>query len=414
MTGTTTEGYGAVARGFHWLTAMLIIAVFALGWYMSDLEPTDPETFRLYQIHKSIGITILLLALLRLGWRVIQGAPDWPPHMAPWERLAAAGAHWALYGLILAQPLIGILHSNAANFPIVFWNSYQLPALIGSNEMIAGILEEAHELVADGLALLIILHIAAALRHHIQLKDDVLRNMMPSKGLGIGVVVLALALLVPPFLLITTSKPETAARAPETSTEATQAPAAENAVASIASEDAPADAWTVEEGSELGFVALQQGAEVRGTFDAFEAVIVFDPDDLENSRIDVDIDVTSINTGQSSRDETLNSRSFFETATWPKAAFKSGVITAAGDGRYEAAGTLTIRDVTKDVVLPFTLDIRESPDDPTLSLSEAVGELPILRLDYGVGQGDWASTGNVADEVVITIDIKASKPREAS
>ena len=409
MSGTTTAGYGAIARGFHWLTAILIIAVFALGWYMSDLEPTDPETFRLYQIHKSIGITILLLAVLRLVWRLIQGAPEWPAHMAAWEKLAAAGAHWALYGLILAQPLIGILHSNAANFPIVFWDSYQLPALIGPNEMIAELLEEAHELVADGLAVLILLHVAAALRHHIQLKDNVLKNMMPSKGLSLGVVVLALALLVPPFLLITTSAPETAARAPAASTEVTEAPLAEDAAPSVASE-APADAWTVEEGSELGFVALQQGAEVRGTFDSFAAVIVFDPEDLESSRIDVDIDATSINTGQASRDETLNSTSFFETTTWPRAAFKSGVITSAGEGRYEAAGTLTIRDVTKDVVLPFTLNISASPDDPKTLQAEAVGELPILRLDYGVGQGDWASTGTVADEVVITIDIKASKP----
>ncbi len=410
MTGTTTGGYGAVARGFHWLTALLIIAVFALGWYMSDLEPTDPETFRLYQIHKSIGITILLLALLRLGWRVIQGAPDWPAHMAPWEKFAAAGAHWALYGLILAQPLIGILHSNAANFPIVFWDSYQLPALIGQSETIAGILEEAHELVADGLAALILLHIGAALRHHIQLKDDVLKNMMPSRGVGIGVIILALALLLPPFLLITTSAPETGASRSETTAPATTVPAAEDTVASAASEEAPADAWTVEESSSLGFVALQQGAEVQGSFDAFEAVIVFDPDDLETSRIDVDIDATSINTGQDSRDETLNSTSFFETATWPKAAFKSGVIKSVGEGSYEAAGTLTIRDVTKDVVLPFTLDIKEAPDDPKTLQATAAGELPILRLDYGVGQGDWASTGTVADEVVITIDIKASKP----
>ena len=409
MSGKITAGYGAVARGFHWLTAILIIAVYALGWYMSDLEPADPETFRLYQIHKSIGITILVLALLRLVWRMIQGAPDWPSHMSPWEKLAAAGAHWALYGLILVQPLIGILHSNAANFPIVFWDSYQLPPLISPNEMIADLLEEAHHLIANVLAGLILLHIAAALRHHIQLKDDVLKNMMPSRGLGVGVVILALILLLPPFFLITTSLTETADRAPAPSVETPTTSIARDAVEQAASE-APADAWIVEEGSALGFIALQQGAEVRGSFDAFEAVIVFDVDDLENSRIDVDIDITSINTGQSSRDETLNSVSFFETATWPKAAFKSGQITALAEGRYEASGTLTIRDVTKDVILPFTLNIKEAPDDPKTLQAEAIGELPILRLDYGVGQGDWASTGTVADEVVITIDIKASKP----
>ncbi|MEM9439347.1 MAG: YceI family protein [Pseudomonadota bacterium] len=413
MDGTMTKGYGAVARAFHWLTAILIVAVFLLGWYMSDLEPTDPDTFRLYQIHKSIGITILGLALLRLIWRVVQGAPDWPEHMAAWERLAAAAAHWALYGLILAQPIIGILHSNAANFPIVFWDSYEVPALMGPNEMIAGVLESAHELVADGMAVLILLHVAAALRHHLQLKDNVLRNMMPSPGVAGGVAVVALALLVPPFLLITTSAPENVRRDSETSAVTAVAPASEDDTAPVVSEK-PADAWIVGEASELGFVALQQGAEVRGRFDRFNAVIVFDPDDLENSRIDVNIDVVSINTGQDSRDDTLKSASFFETATWPTAAFKSGTITASGDGRYVAAGTLTIRDVTKDVILPFTLAIEERQGESNTMVAEAKGDLPILRLDYGVGQGDWASTGTVADEVVITIDIKASKAGEAS
>jgi len=145
---------------------------------------------------------------------------------------------------------------------------------------------------------------------------------------------------------------------------------------------------------------------VLGNFDAFDAEIVFDPDDLDNSRIGVDI----VTTGHSDRDKTLNSPSFFDTATWPAAAFKSETITATGEGRYDAAGTLTIRDVTKDVVLSFTLDIQADPDEPPRERAEAKGELPILRLDFGVGQGDWTSTTTVADEVVITIDIKASKP----
>ena len=108
----------------------------------------------------------------------------------------------------------------------------------------------------------------------------------------------------------------------------------------------------------------------------------------------------------------LNSPSFFETANLAHPPFsKVGASTAKGEGQYEAAGTLTMRDVTKDVVLSFTLSIEEDPDDPARIQAHAKGELPILRLDYGIGQGDWASTGTVADEVVITIDIKATQPR---
>ena len=403
MREASSAGYGAVARAFHWLTAFLIIALFALGWYMADLEFADPDKFRLYQIHKSIGITVFLLAVLRLVWRLAHRAPPWPDHMSAWERMAAAGAHWALYGLILLQPLIGVLQSNAANFPIVFWGGYELPALIAPNEMLGDLLLNAHHLMANALAGLVLLHVAAALRHHIQLKDDVLRNMMPSVRTGSAVAVLALALIVPPFLLTEISEPKaTAASADrEAATPVTEV----GVTAEIAGE-----AWTVEEGSSLGFVALQQGSEVLGSFAAFDAEIIFDPDDLENSHIGVDIDVTSITTGHSDRDKTLNSPSFFDTATWPAAAFKSTTITATGEGQYDAAGTLTIRDVTKDVVLSFTLDIQADPNDPSRQRAKAKGELPIMRLDYGVGQGDWTSTTTVADEVVITIEIMASKP----
>ncbi|MEM7044628.1 MAG: cytochrome b/b6 domain-containing protein [Pseudomonadota bacterium] len=402
---TATQGYGAVARAFHWITALLIIALFALGWYMADLDNADPTKFSLYQVHKSIGITVFVLAVLRLLWRLTQKAPPWPGHMSSWERFAAAGAHWALYALILVQPLVGVLQSNADNFPIVFWGQIQLPALIGPSQALGETLTEVHHLLANALAGLVLLHVAAALRHHIQLKDDVLRNMMPSPRLAIGVIALALAMLVPPFLLMRPSTP--VATAGSTATETDQAVDREaSSIQALSSEGA----WIVEDGSALGFIALQQGSEVIGGFDSFDAVIVFDPDDLDNSRINVDIDVTSINTGQQSRDDTLNSPSFFDTATWPAAEFKSQTITAVGAGQYEAVGTLTMRDVTKDVVLPFSLAITPDPDDPARERAEAKGELPILRLDYGVGQGDWTSTTTVADEVVITIDIKASRP----
>ncbi len=169
--------------------------------------------------------------------------------------------------------------------------------------------------------------------------------------------------------------------------------------------------WTVEDGSSLGFSAKQQDVPVPGSFEVFDAEILFDPDDLESSRLKIDIDVTSITTGHAGRDATLNSPSFFDSAQWPRAIFESTELVRTGDGQYEALGMLTIRDVTREVTLPFTLEIEDDPDDPTRQLARARGELVISRLDYGVGQGDWASTVTVADEVVIAIDITASKPK---
>ncbi|HSA81308.1 MAG TPA: YceI family protein, partial [Geminicoccaceae bacterium] len=132
-----------------------------------------------------------------------------------------------------------------------------------------------------------------------------------------------------------------------------------------------------------------------------------DPADLANSRVEVEIDAASITTGHKDRDTTLRSSGFFDVAKWPTAHFTSAELTHESGDRYEAHGRLTIRDVTRDVVLPFELTIEE---DGGRQLAKANGELTISRLDYGVGQGDWASTKTVGEEVVIRIEIRATRP----
>lgn len=396
----------------------MIFVIFGLGWYMTDLDPIDPATFRLYQIHKGIGVLILALAVLRLLWRVTHQAPPLPETMKSWERFAASAAHWALYGLIFLQPIIGILQSNAANFPIVLFGRFELPALIGQDKAISETLLGLHHLFAKVMALMVLAHIAAALRHHILLKDDVLRRMLPGAAVGLAILLLAAGLLGPQFtssMMASSSMPGKLDVAEQTETGNPSLPDAQ----SQAIDQQPTDpmplssdgAWVVEEGSALGFIAQQQGSPVQGSFERFDAEILFDVDDLENSRIRVAIDVTSITTGHSDRDKTLNSPSFFDTATWSGATFRSTGMSALGDDQYSVLAELTMRDVTKAVTLPFSLEISDDPDDPTRELARAKGELPILRLDYGIGQGDWASTGTVADEVVITIDLKASRTK---
>lgn len=415
MAGYSVHRYGGVAQLFHWLIAIMIFVMFGLGWYMTDLEAADPSKFEAYQIHKGIGITIFVLALLRLLWRWTHPAPPLPETMKGWERLAASGAHVALYGLIMLQPIIGILQSNAANFPIVLFGSFELPPLIGQDKVTGETLIGLHHLFAKVMALLILAHIGAALRHHIMLKDDVLRRMLPGAGVGVAVIVLAFGLLTPFFMTSDTvvapkasiDESDTTTATPPATTAAEEAttPETETVTASTG------PGWGVEEGSTLGFIARQQGSPVEGHFETFDAEILFDPDDLTSSRLSVDIDATSIATGHDDRDQMLNSPSFFDTKQWPAASFKSTRIIAAGDGLFGALGDLTIRDVSKRVTLPFMLDIKADPEDPSRELAHAQGELPIKRLDYGIGQGDWASTATVADEVVITIDIMASRAK---
>lgn len=175
---------------------------------------------------------------------------------------------------------------------------------------------------------------------------------------------------------------------------------------------AEAPLWSSEAGSLVGFVAKQAGAPVEGRFEAFEAEIRFDPAAPEAGRVVVLIDVASVNSESKDRDDTIRSASLFDVATWPQARFEAERFVARGDGGFDAVGRLTLRDVTKEVTLPFSLEVGDHPEAADQLQAHAVGELEILRLDYGVGQGLWLDTSVVANEVTIKIDILAKRPKD--
>ncbi|HEX6143199.1 MAG TPA: cytochrome b [Geminicoccaceae bacterium] len=181
MSRHQSQSYGAVAQALHWAIAVMIIVQFGLGYYMEDL-PRGPQKLELYDLHSSLGITILALAVVRLLWRLAHPAPPLPAHMPAWERTAAQVTHGLIYALILVQPVIGLLQSSAADAPVMVWDLIPLPAVIGSDEALGEWLAGLHTIVGNVLAVLILLHIGAALRHHFLLKDDVLRRMLPGRS----------------------------------------------------------------------------------------------------------------------------------------------------------------------------------------------------------------------------------------
>ena len=169
-------------------------------------------------------------------------------------------------------------------------------------------------------------------------------------------------------------------------------------------------AWTVEPASQVGFVATQGGSPVEGAFERFQAEIAFSPDDLEASKVVVVIEIASVESGSKDRDDTIRAAGLFDAATWPTARFEATRFLHREGNDYEAQGQLTMRDVTRDVVLPFTLEIAPHPEKTGHLRARARGELTVKRLDYGVGQGLWQDTSVVADEVTIVIDLKAERP----
>lgn len=177
MIKNTQDTYGSVAKWLHWIIALLIIGMLALGIYMADL-PINPLKHKLYGWHKQVGILILMLVGVRVVWRLVSVDPTLPPHMAAWEKFAAKAMHYLLYIFMFAMPLTGWAMSSAAGFPASFFGLFVMPDLVAPNEALAKLLGETHEILGYSLIVLIVGHAGAALKHHFIDKDDVLRRML--------------------------------------------------------------------------------------------------------------------------------------------------------------------------------------------------------------------------------------------
>jgi len=170
--------YTATAIALHWLAAMLILGNVAFGLYMVDL-PLSPAKLRYYSWHKWVGVTVFLLSAARLLWRLAHRAPPLPVTMPAWQRTAAHGSHVLLYVLFFAAPLSGWLFSSAAGFPTVYLGLVQLPDLVEKSRELAEALKVVHRAATWSLGTLAVIHAAAALKHHLVDRDDVLARMIP-------------------------------------------------------------------------------------------------------------------------------------------------------------------------------------------------------------------------------------------
>jgi len=172
----TDKHYGLIAQFFHWAVVIGIVLQFVWAWRIDESESIRQQ-FVLVNQHKSIGITILGLVILRLLWRSFNRPPPYPGHMKRWERLAAGTTHWGLYGLILAMPLSGWAYTAAAGYGPEFFGLIEIPAMFPVDENLEDLMEDVHETLAKLLIGLAGLHVLAALRHHFIIKDNVLKRM---------------------------------------------------------------------------------------------------------------------------------------------------------------------------------------------------------------------------------------------
>lgn len=176
--GNDSERWGWLSIGLHWLTFVLVLGLAAVGLAMDELA-NSPLKISVYAMHKSFGLTVLGLTVLRLLWRLVAGAPAPVPGMPRWQAWAANGVHGLLYALLLAMPLSGWLYNSAAGFPLRWFGLFALPRLHGYSPDIKQFAGEAHETLFYLLAALLVLHAAAALKHHYLDRDATLRRMLP-------------------------------------------------------------------------------------------------------------------------------------------------------------------------------------------------------------------------------------------
>ena len=172
--------YGVVAQLLHWAVVVLVVAQFVLASIAEDLALGSAKIGVLAQ-HKSIGVTILVLTLLRLLWRWPNPVPTIPTTVHRWRRVTARGTHFLLYALLLLIPLLGWLMSSARNFPVSWFGVFTLPDLIAPSRSAYELLQGAHEAMAKTLLVVALVHLSAALKHHFVDGDNVLRRMLPVK-----------------------------------------------------------------------------------------------------------------------------------------------------------------------------------------------------------------------------------------
>lgn len=174
--------YSATAIALHWLLALMLIGLFGVGVYMADL-PVSPQRLKLYNWHKWAGITVLTLSLLRLLWRLSHRPPALPEAllqtMPGWQRLAHHGTHLAMYVLFFAVPLTGWAYSSASGFRVMLFGRFPLPDFMPISQVLADNLQLGHRVLAMSLALLVLVHVAAALKHQWVDRDGLLARMLP-------------------------------------------------------------------------------------------------------------------------------------------------------------------------------------------------------------------------------------------
>ncbi|MDW3221800.1 MAG: cytochrome b/b6 domain-containing protein [Paracoccaceae bacterium] len=393
----TATHYGAVTKTFHWLTALLILTLIPLGIYANGLPYETSEQLAqkawLFSLHKTLGVTVFFTALARILWALSQPKPGLLHPDRKLESLAAETVHWLLYGSLLLVPLSGWIHHAATDgFAPIWWPFGQNLFFVPKSEAIAGAAAGLHIVFERVLAGSILLHFAGALKHHFVDKDVTLRRMLPGtptvsqgqSGHRIAAPLFSALAIWAGALFIGN---------------ALNLYAGHDANITAASLEEVQSDWAVQEG-DLAIVVQQLGSDVRGTFADWTADISFD-ETIETGvagTVEVTISIGSLTLG-SVTGQALDA-DFFNAEAFPTALFQADI--QRSETGYVAEGTVTIKDQSNPVTLPFTLEVVDG-------VATMQGSTQLDRRDFAIGdsQKDEASLGFGVDVEILLTAVQA-------
>ncbi len=378
-------------KTLHWLTAILIISAAIVGIVLDEMA-LSPAKLQLFVTHKSVGITILALLLLRVVLKAAMRSPG------PVERLdgsanrRASLGHVALYTVAIAMPLSGWLLTSAADFPFQWFGLFAVPMIWPADAAVQELASAMHGALFIVLAVLVFGHIGMALWHH-RKGVPVLARMFPgsaSPGWFVPAIFGAAALAA--YWAWSSVQPLATQALPSADTVDNAAPLSVSAPDTGQALDAN---WLPGPDKTLGFVGTYAGVPFEGAFEQFTARIRFSPDDLSSARFDVDIDTASAATGSSDMDGMLPDADWFYVALHPVARYRAERFSQAGEGLYVAHGTLSLKGVEQAVDLQFAW----TPAEGDTAILE--GEASVNRTDFLIGDGIWREDDTIGFEVQV-------------
>ena len=433
MAGSVAR-YSGGAILLHWLIAFLLAGEIALGF----VTPRDASGFELFQLHKSIGITILVLSLLRLGWRLTHARPA--KIEGGVNGFLASAVHIGFYAVMILMPLSGwaIVSTSDLNIPTVLFGVVPLPHLPLPDAW-SGAFEETHEIIALAALGLFVLHVVGALRHHFLMRDTLLARMGPggSGGAVLGLMAAVIVLGATVYFTVgdrnhggddhdhsgsrevaalpasgadeagrvaletdeaeTLEEPvEEATEPDETSEEiSSQAPAAQaptsEALASqaLAAAAGPPPSWTIQPGGTLRFTVEEDAGAINGSFTRWSGAIVMDPERPETAEIAITIQLASATVSDATRDAMLVGGDFLSATANPTAIWRATSVRRLGGNRYQADGTLSLKGASRPQRITFTLTGTGQGAGARRSVR---GNATIDRTAFGVGVGSNAAS----------------------